>query len=226
MKNFLRTQRWYQWNFILIVTALAFLYVGCTRTPNQQPEIVKPQASKILVAVNQGGPIVVTTRTAEFKILPSGYIHAGLLKGGATQSLDEAQAGDSAGSDYLVQDGKEVHFTLNFGQAMVNEASGKLGAGKQITISAQPQDNAAAGVQQTLQIWAYDDFPDLLLTSASYTNTGKSGYHIDEVVEQQHRFNSNEAKAHPYDMWSYQGASYDWGKEDVVKLTGNFSRPI
>ena len=225
MKNFLRTQRWYQWNFILIVTAIAFLYVGCTRTPNQQPEMAKPQASKISVAVNQGGPIVVTTSTAEFKILPSGYIHAGLLKGGAIQSLDEAQAADSSGSDYLVQDGKEVHFTLNFGQAMVNEASGKLGAGKQITISAQRQGNTVAGVQQTLQIWAYDDFPDLLLTSASYTNTGKSEYHIDEVVEQQHRFNSNQAKAHPYDMWSYQGASYDWGEEDVVKLTGNFSRP-
>jgi alpha-galactosidase len=225
MKNFLRTQRWYQWNFILIVAGIALLYAGCTRTPNQQPEVIKPQASKISVAVNQSGPIVLTTRTAEFRILPSGYIHAGLLKGGETQSLDAAQAGDSAGSDYLVQDGKEVHFTLNFSQAIVNEASGKLGVGKQITISAQPQGSTAAGIQQILQIWAYDDFPDLLLTSASYTNNGKSEYHIDEVVEQQHRFNSSAVKAHPYDLWSYQGASYDWGEEDVVKLTGNFSRP-
>ena len=26
-------------------------------------------------------------------------------------------------------------------------------------------------------------------------------------------------------MWSFHGASYDWGKDDVVKLTPAFSQP-
>ncbi len=51
--------------------------------------------------------------------------------------------------------------------------------------------------------------------------------HIDRVVEQQHRFNASLAdkKAQPYDMWSFHGSSYDWGKDDVIKLTRTFSQP-
>ena len=33
------------------------------------------------------------------------------------------------------------------------------------------------------------------------------------------RFSSHEVKEHPYDMWSFQGSSYDWGKDDVLRLT-------
>ena len=44
---------------------------------------------------------------------------------------------------------------------------------------------------------------------------------------QQHRFNAKQAdaKAHPYDMWSFQGSSYDWGKDDVQKLTRTSAQP-
>jgi alpha-galactosidase len=64
-----------------------------------------------------------------------------------------------------------------------------------------------------------------LLSSATYTNAGTSDYAIDKIVQQQHRFNSHAMKETPYDMWSYQGASYDWGEDDVVKLTKTFLRP-
>ena len=34
-----------------------------------------------------------------------------------------------------------------------------------------------------------------------------------------------DAKAQPWQMWSFHGSSYDWGKDDVVKLTRTFSQP-
>jgi hypothetical protein len=34
-----------------------------------------------------------------------------------------------------------------------------------------------------------------------------------------------DAKAQPWEMWSFHGSSYDWGKDDVVKLTPSFSQP-
>ena len=41
------------------------------------------------------------------------------------------------------------------------------------------------------------------------------------MIEQQHRFSASlvDKKAQPYDMWSFHGSSYDWGKDDVVKLS-------
>jgi hypothetical protein len=108
----------------------------------------------------------------------------------------------------------------------ITEASGKLGRGKRIEIPSHPLD-LATSVQRTLVIEAYDDFPNLLLTSADYKNAGTSDFQIDEAVEQQRRFNAAlaGAQAQPYDMWSYQGSSYDWGEDDVLKLPLSFSRP-
>src|SRR5205807_10077187 len=32
-------------------------------------------------------------------------------------------------------------------------------------------------------------------------------------------------KAQPYDMWSFQGSSYNWGEDDVQKLKKIFAQP-
>src|SRR5258708_26206537 len=157
--------------------------------------------------------------------MPAGYVQALLLTGGQKLSLDDPRPGNPEESDYLVRDGKEVHFTLDFGQAKIAEAAGKLGPGKRVEIPAQPLGPSGTALRQTLQVEVYDDFPNVLLSSVVYANTGTSEYHLDHIVEQQHRFSSHIVKEHPYDMWSYQGASYDWGQNDVVKLSQKFSQP-
>jgi alpha-galactosidase len=126
-----------------------------------------------------------------------------------------------------VRDGKEVPFTLDVAQAKVEESRGKLGRGKRVEISAHSTDPAASGIQRTLQVEVYDDFPSLLLSSTEYKNGGAGDLHLDRVVEQQHTFSASLAnpKAQPYDMWSFQGSSYEWGKDDVIKLGRSFSQP-
>src|ERR1700730_9566148 len=121
----------------LIVVAIGtmLLLAGCTRTTKKQAE-PHSEPSKISVVLTPGGPVVLTTRTAEFQVLPSGYIQALLLKGGQQLSLDDPRQGNPEESSYLVQDGKEIHFTLDFGQAKVTEAVGKLGSGKRVEILA------------------------------------------------------------------------------------------
>ncbi len=209
---------------LLLAAVLPLLFTGCGRKPRQVPE-ARPEPSTIKVSVSSGGPIVLTTSTAEFQVLPSGYIQASLLRDGQKLSLDEPQEGGPAESDYLVDTSGAVHFTPDLSRAKVDEATGKLGRGKRVTIPGQPAGIQGKTLQRTQQIEVYDDFPTLLLSSATYTNAGTSDYQIDKIVEQQHRFNSQAAKETPYDMWSYQGASYDWGEDDVVKLTKTFSRP-
>ena len=209
---------------ILVAAGTALLYTGCTRLEKKSQES-RSEVSSISVAVNTGGPIVLTTRTAEFQILPSGYMQALLVKGSQKLSLDEPRQSGPAESDYLNQEGKEVHFTLDFSKAEVTEASGKIGRGKHVEIPAEVLGPSGTGLRRTLRVEAYDDFPNILFSSVVYTNTGSSDYHIDRIVEQHHRFNSHLVKEHPYDMWSFQGASYDWGKDDVTRLTSGFSQP-
>jgi alpha-galactosidase len=209
---------------IFIAAGTLLFYPGCTRSQKQAKE-PRSAPSSISVAVNNGGPIVLTTSTAEFQVLPSGYLQASLVKGGEKLSLDEPRQGGPAESDYLVQDGKEIHFALDFSKAEVNEATGKLGRGKRIEIPAEVLGPSGTALRRTLRVEAYDDFPNLLFSSVAYTNTGSSEYHIDRIVEQQHRLNSHVAKHRPYDMWSFHGSSYDWGAEEVTKLNSAFSQP-
>jgi alpha-galactosidase len=205
-----------------LVCAVFLVTLCCTRPPAKTEPARQP--STIKVEVKPGGPVVLTTSSTEFQILPSGYIQASLLKGGQKLTLDQPGAGASS---FLVQDGKEVQFALDFGQTKVSESTGKLGRGKRVEISAHTSDPVASHIERALQIEVYDDFPNLLLSSAEYKNAGPDDFHVDRVVEQQHTFSARLAdpKAQPYDIWSFHGSSYEWGKDDVIKLTHNFSQP-
>jgi alpha-galactosidase len=211
---------------ILLATAMALAMISCSRPPTQSKQLPS-RPSDIKVEVRDGGPVVLTTSTSEFDVLPSGFLQAFLLQGGKKLTLDEPGLGSAASSDYLVHDGKELKFVPDFGQAKVLEAIGKLGRGKRVEIPAHPLAPSGLGIQRTFAIEAYDDFPNIVLVTVAYTNGGGTDFQIDRAIVQEHRFNAGltDGKAKPYDMWSFQGSSYDWGKDDVQKLTRSSSQP-
>ena len=112
-------------------------------------------------------------------------------------------------------------------QAQVHEAIGKMGVGKRVEIPARPLGPSGTDLQRVLALEVYDKFPNILLSTVEYKNTGTSEIVIEKSVNQRRRLNARlaDAKAHPWEMWSFHGASYDWGKDDVVKLTPAFSQP-
>ncbi len=184
--------------------------------------------SDIKVEVRNGGPVVLTTRTAEFQILPSGFLQATLLTNGKRLTLDEPGVGSTGGSDSIVHEGKELDFMPDFSQAKVLDSIGKLGRGKRVEIPARPLAPAGVDIERRLVVEVYDDFPNIAVVSAAYKNVGTADFQLDQVFMQQHRFNANEPmrrRPHPYDMWSFQGSSYDWGKDDVQRLTRTSSQP-
>jgi alpha-galactosidase len=222
----------------LIGTALVFLLLltGCSKLskaplPSRlkaaaaKPEPTQPSA--ISVDVNAGGPVVLTTSAAEFQVTPDGYVHASLLKDGKKLSLDEPHGGTPSDSNFVSVGGKEVHFTLDFQQARVREAVGKMGAGKRVEIPARQLGPSATGLQSVLTLEVYDQFPNILLSAVEYRNAGAGEVAIEKSVNQRRRLNARLGgeKAQPWQMWSFHGASYDWGKDDVVKLTPAFSQP-
>jgi alpha-galactosidase len=217
---------------LCLMMVLAFLPMACSKLQKSPPQIetVKPQPTKpsaINVDVKGGGPVTLTTSAAEFEVTPDGYVHALLLEDGKRLSLDEPNVGSPSDSNFVRVAGKDVNFTLDFQQAQVREAIGKMGVGKRVEIPERQLGPSGTGLQAVLALEVYDNFPNILLSAVEYKNTGTTEVKIDQSVNQRRRLNARliEAKAHPYEMWSFHGASYDWGKDDVVKLTPAFSQP-
>jgi alpha-galactosidase len=212
--------------FLVLAIGFAGSLASCSK-PAQQAKPAPSHPSEINVEVRDGGPIVVTTKTAEFQILPSGFLQATLLKDGKHLTLDEPPVGSTGGSDSILIAGKEYDFIPEFNQAKVQEASGKLGRGKRVEITARPLAPAGVPIERTLVLEAYDDFPGIALVSTSYKNVGTSDVQIEKVLMQEHQLNAKQAdaSAQPYDMWAFQGSSYNWGENDVQKLTRTSSQP-
>jgi len=211
---------------LLLLTGSVLALTGCNQA--ESPPAEQALTSAVAITVNPGGPVVLKTSTAEFEVLPSGYVQAWLVKDGKLLTLDEPEAGRAASGGYLVSAGKEIGgFALNFDQVKISDAQGKLGArGKRVEITGHNSSEDAAGIEKTLAVEVYDDFPNLALLTAAYKNTGEAEIKLDQVVEQRHRFSAAMAdpKAAPYRLWSFQGSSRKWGEDEVVTLSKNFSR--
>jgi len=172
--------------FLVLAILFAGSVVTCSK-PAQQAKPAPSHPSEINVEVRNGGPIVVTTKTAEFQILPSGFLQATLLKDGKRLTLDEPPVGSTGGSDSILIAGKEYDFIPEFNQAKVQEASGKLGRGKRVEITARPLAAAGVPIERTLVLEANDDFPGIALVSTAYKNVGTSEVQIEKVLMQEHR---------------------------------------
>jgi alpha-galactosidase len=217
-----RISRSFFW--IALALGIALLTPAC----NKSTEVSKPvpaRPSDIQVEVRGGGPVVVTTSSAEFQVLPSGFLQGTLLKDGKRLTLDDS--GTGSGSDYLMHSGQELQFVPDFGQLKVMEATGKLGRGKRVEITARPLAPSGVPIERTTALETYDDFPNIALVSVAYKNVGTSDFQVDQAVVQQHHFNAKQAnpKVQPYEMWAFEGSSYDWGKDDVQKLTRASAQP-
>jgi alpha-galactosidase len=212
-------------SFVAILV-LTLITIACSHQPAPAPKAAPSHPSDIKVTVNDGGPVIIQTSAAEFQVLPSGYVQGFLVKDGKKLTLDAPPVGVPGGSDYLSSGGKEVHFNLDFSQAKVLESQGKMGRGKRVEIPARPLAPGDATLQRTLAVEAYDDLPNLVLTTLEYRNTGSSDFQVDDIVAQSHRFDAGlaEPKAAPYDLWSFHGSSREWGEDDVTRITKNFSR--
>ena len=215
-------------SYPLVALCLALLFsaalVGCNQ---QRSDRASEQGNSVIrVTVTSAGPITIKTPSAEFQLTTAGYLQASLLQDGQALTLDDAQADSGGGADSVVSAAKEISdFVLDFANARVTSASGRLGAqGKRVEIRGKSQ--SAPSLEKDLAIEVYDDLPNLALTSTSYKNVGTGEIPIERVVTQQHVLNASlsDRNAAPFAMWSFHGSSEAWGKDDVMLINDKFTR--
>lgn len=216
------------WARIVVLAVCGIVFLSCEKA-TVQPVEPASAASAVTATVNPNGPIALKTSEAEFTLWPSGYIQATLIKDGGRLTLDEPEQSGSASSDSLVVAGKAIRdFTLDFAHAKVTDVQGKLGArGKRVEVTGRSSAQAGAGIEKTLAVEVYDDFPNLAVATVTYKNVGSQDLKVDRVVVQRHRLNASlvDPKLEPFRLWSFQGSAYDWGKDEILPLAMGFSRP-
>ncbi|HLK32392.1 MAG TPA: glycoside hydrolase family 36 protein, partial [Terriglobales bacterium] len=204
----------------LLGCASLLIIASCGRsvTPSAAP------ARSAIEADISAAAVTLTTSTARFQLSPAGYMTASLLSNGRALTLDDPNP-DSRG-DSLISGGKPIaDFQLNLADAKVADGAARLGPrGKTVQISARSA--SFPSLQETLTIEVADDLPNLVFTTATYKNTGTSPLRLDQVVIQQHRLSASrvDEQAKPWQMWSFSGASEQWGKDDVMPVSSAFSR--
>src|SRR5262245_23510819 len=170
---------------LVLLGAMASL-AACNKktniTDNSSQSIVR-------VASPAAGPLIVSTPSAEFRLYPNGYLKASLLRDGKALTLDDG-AGPGPGNS-VAQGNKELSdFSFDLDHAKISEASGRLGPlGKQIQVSGKSA--SSADIQSTLILEVYDSFPNVLLSSVSFKNSGNSELSVGKVVIQRHLLNAS-----------------------------------
>lgn len=193
---------------ILVVIASIVCMLGCRQA--NSPVQAQTRESKITVDVRPDA-VVIKSPLAEFEVGPGGGLRGFLLQPGKRLTLEEAPVPSSNTFQFDIQ------------HARFGDVTGKIGAlGKRVELVGRSETGLE---EKTLVVEVYDDFPTVAIQSATYKNTGTRDFILSEIREQEHRLNAALADpaAKPYDMWSFQGASFDWGKDEVVRLSHGFT---
>ncbi|MFZ0737876.1 MAG: alpha-galactosidase [Candidatus Acidiferrales bacterium] len=162
------------------------------------------------------------TPSAEFVIAPSGYVAARLLTDHGKLSLDDA--GNDSGIQVAAAGKHLPDAIFDVAHPQILEPRGRLGTrGKRIEVTGK---NSAGDLEESLVVEVYDDFPNVALLSASIRNFGSREMKLDAVDLDRHRLNATlaDSKVAPNEMWSFHGASIEWGKDNVFKIPKKFSQ--
>jgi alpha-galactosidase len=205
----------------LCLTGLFLLNsAGCEKGENSKP-VATPVVTKSVVEVKSTvEAITIHTPAADFRLSPSGVLTASLQTGGSPVSLDSGVL-DSGQSISL--SGKEHSgVILDLVHAEVKDATGQLGnLGKQINVIGKIP---GSDLEETVSLEIYDTFPNLALLSLRLRNAGKSDLKLDAVTLQRHSFAAANSGASPASLWTFQGSSLKWGKDEIFSMPVKFSQ--
>jgi alpha-galactosidase len=209
-----------------LLATVSAIFAGCGE--KEAPKLVETPApvSQVKVGVMPQS-ISLQSHSANFTIAANGAVRAALTdREGAKSSLDSGS--HVPGLTVKTRGGEIVDFAFDLANAMQSVPIGKIGAlGKRVEIDAK---SAKSGLEATLAVEVYDDFPNIALVSASVRNRTAKDVALTEVNVDAHRFSAAQGgvnagmKTAPNDMWSFHGASIRWGKENVFPIPRHFSQ--
>jgi alpha-galactosidase len=194
---------------------------GCAQKKvADQPGAKKNSQVQVIAPSTNDESWMIRTSTAQFEFTKDGSLHASLLKDGKSLSIDSPLTT----ADEIQINGKAVTDFVMQGSPKISAANGKLGdVGKRIELVTK---SPATGLERAVAVEVYDAFPNFAVVSTSYKNAGQSEVKLDRVLAQRHEIDASlaDANAKPYQMWSFQGSSIDWGKDEILPISAGYKQ--
>jgi alpha-galactosidase len=168
------------------------------------------------------GSIEIKTPQAEFLISQQGYVTGRLLVEGQTLTLDGSTGAPGLS---VTLNGEELNdFRFDLSKAQLSPTQGQIGGkGRRVDLQGRsPQ----ASLEATLEVEVYEDFPQVAFLSASFRNAGSRDVGLNTVDLDEHLLDARlvDPSVEPYQMWSFHGASIEWGKDNVFEIPRKFSQ--
>ena len=208
---------------LLVMNGVCLLQVSSCQRKEESRLAPAPAPKESAILVNQAGDgIHVQTPAAEFVLSSTGRLTATLASNGKKLTLDDPA--NESGQSITAGHKGVSDITLDVAHALVNAAQGKLGKlGKQIEVRGT---SASTGLEETVRLEVYDDFPGLALLSAAFRNTGQKDVSLEEVTLQKHRLNASlgDPATAAHEMWSFHGSSIQWGKDEAFLVPAKLSQ--
>ena len=207
-----RKLRW-----LLPVGVVLSVLAGCKKP--EAKETYTPADSAIRVQGSDDG-VHLTTKTAEFVLSATGNLRASLINGNSKITLEE----EGPGAQVTAGNKVVTDFARDIAHPMIGDTEGKLGSsGRRVEIRGR---STSTGLEETLVLEAYDDFPSVALLSATYKNTSDRDVRLDSISLQSHRLNAAlaETGVKTHEMYAFFGSSLKWGKDDVLPIPAKFTQ--
>jgi alpha-galactosidase len=208
---------------VLLAAALGLLDAsGCQTKDKKASSAAEPLQNSSITVGNDADGIHLQSSVAEFVLTSSGYLKSSLKMDGRSISLDDPA--DASGQSFTAEHKSVDDITLDLKTARISETQGKLGRlGKKIEVTGLSK---STNLSEMLTLELYDDFPALVLLSASFRNDATKDIALENVSLQNHRLNASlaDATAAPHEMWSFFGSSLKWGKDDVLAIPAKFEQ--
>jgi alpha-galactosidase len=205
---------------LCITGTIVLAFAGCQN--KQKASSSAPAAiAKSVVRVNRTpNSFEVLTPTSKFTLNANGALTAALQKDGASPTLDSSSI---ATPQILTIAKKEFPgVQLDMAKATVRDATGKLGSlGKQIDVTGKVP---GTDLEETLTLEVYDSFPNLAVLSARLSNAGQKEISLDNVVLQRHSLASAPQAESAHPLWTFEGSSLKWGKDEIFPVPAKFSQ--
>ena len=202
---------------VLMAAALScFTLFGCQ---NKEKSPAAPAATSVIKVSTTSAGVEISTPTTKFVLSPSGALTAVLQKNGTSLTLENA--GQQPAQIISVAKKQYSGVQLGLSHADVRDASGKLGSlGKQVSVKGEIP---GTGLEETITVEVYDAFPGLALLSATLRNAGSSDVALENVILQRHTFASPTNAATTQPLWTFDGASLKWGKDEIFPVPAKYS---
>jgi alpha-galactosidase len=142
-------------------------------------------------------------------------------------NYNEAYSELSKPSHYLIVNGKEVKdFVVEYDSIETEVIETASGKGKRLILKGIAENKDEYKIEKTLWIEYYEKYPDVAITKAFYRNLGETVINIGKDYSCCFRMDASllDKENKPFDFWSFQGSSLNWGNDYIIRIREGFSQ--